>query len=409
MTLHPADHLRSAPRSFVAAMLTTEARLMTMDISFTQAQVDAAKGVLAQLDGAELAFLGGSLAVGLGHAMSDIDLYVVGDGLPDRELTYQHDGTWVHVNPLPAGKVAELVALATGYRATGMDRSQLAADVKTLNALVRLVTGWRVLASPEWVARLEMLSRDTVRKILAARHANVFAAYAEDACGALRSGDLFTAATASQLALDAACEATLAAAGDLYLGPKFLFRRLARTPATAPWRDHLWRLTHRDLDSDGAIRTAVDERLRAGSQLLAWCAVDGWDQPLASLPALRQAGSQGPRRSGYFAPIRFVDGWAMIGPEDGYEVSEQIVRLWRRLDGDPLPDLYAALPGAEPQLAGYSAGEIDTALATLSELGAVEDHQASGVGQPSDTLIARESPRFSCHPKVAPAGAGQPC
>ncbi len=371
------------------------------DVNFTPSQVNAAMGVLDQLSGVELAFLGGSLAVGLGHALSDIDLYVVGDGLPERELTYEHGGVWVHVNPLPAAKVEALVELGTEYRATGLDRSQLAVDVKTLNALVRVATGWRVRTAGEWATRLDRLSRDTIRQILTARNANVFAAYAEDACGALRSGDMFTAATASQLALEAACEATLASAGDLYVGPKFLFRRLARSAVTGPWSDHLWRLSHRELGSEEQVRAAVAERLDAGTRLVSWCAVDGWDSPLDALPAPGGASGDGPRRSGYFAPVRFVDGWALIGLDDGYEVSEQTVRLWRRLDGRPLPALLEHLAEMEPQLSAGVAG----ALATLATLGAVEGFPP-GAPALEDGFVVRNSPAFSCHPKTT---TGTPC
>jgi hypothetical protein len=396
------------------------------DVSFTPTQVGAARGVLEQLGGAsrvELAFLGGSLAVGLGHATSDIDLYVVGAGLPEGELTYQHDGLWVHVNPLRAGMARELVELGTRYRATGMDRSQLAADPKTLNALVRLATGWRLLASDDWARALESFSQDTVRRILIARNANVFAAYAEDADGALRVGDLLTAATASRLALEAGCEAALASAGDLYVGPKFLFRRLARTPVTAPWCDHVWRLCHRDPGPHqgfpDSIRAAVEERLSVGSLLLAWCAVDGWDAPLDRLPPLDlcrvSRPGAGPRRSGFFAPVRFADGWALIGPDDGYEVGEDTVRLWRRLTGRPLSDLIASIPVSEPRLAGRDATEIESAVAVLAAIGAVVGHRVETALTAGGDLLARPSPRFSCHPKVAPpastAGPGgeSPC
>jgi hypothetical protein len=379
------------------------------DVSFTPDQVAAATGVLGRLDGAELAFLGGSLAVGLGHATSDIDLYVVGPGLPDRELSYQHDGVWVHVNPLPAAKVRDLVALATEYRVTGMDRSQLAADVKALNALVRLATGWRLHATPEWAELLATLSDDVIRKVLTARHANVFVAYAEDAHGALRTGDLLTATTASHLALEAACEGTLASAGDLYVGPKFLFRRLARNPVTAPWVMRIWELSYQALDpgSRAAVEAIVTDRLFAGSQLVAWCAVDGWEQPLTGLPdpaPVTRGG--GPLRSGLFAPVRFTDGWALIGPDDGYEASEGMVRLWRRLDGRPWPELLAALPSQEPSLAVHTAGEIAAAVTTLAKFGAVEAGRTSGVAASSSpALLLHPAPQFSCHPKQE----GPPC
>jgi hypothetical protein len=112
--------------------------------------------------------------------------------------------------------------------------------------------------------------------------------------------------------------------------------------------------------------------------------------------------ARGPVRSGLFAPVRLVDGWALIGPEDGYEVSEGMVRLWRRLDGRPWPQLLAALPTEEPTLAGHTAGEIGAAVTNLAKFGAVEPGWTSGVaGTPSPALAIHPAPQFSCHPKQA--------
>jgi hypothetical protein len=375
------------------------------DISFSPAQVRAAQAVLTRLGetaSIELAFLGGSLAVGLGHEDSDVELYVVGTGLAEREHSHEYGGMWVHVNPLSGRTVRELVGLGTWYRASGLDRTQLAIDLKTLTALVRLVTGWRVHTSREWAAQLDSLRTDTVRKVLCARNANIFSAYAEDACGALAAGDRLTAATAARLALEAAAEATLASAGDLYVGPKFLYRRLARTAVTAPWCEYLWRLGNGDADPD-RIAATVEERLSVGSLLLSWCAVDGWDEPLDRLPVpTRRTWAAGPRRAGRYTPIRFLDGWALIGPEDGYEVSEELVRLWRRLDGRPLPDVIAGLPHVEPPLAEHDEHEIRTALGMLAGIGAVEQPEATPVRRSEHgPYVVRSAPKFSCHPKVS--------
>lgn len=372
------------------------------DSGFTAEQVSAAESVLHERLGGlaqiELAFLGGSFAVGLGHGTSDLDLYVVGTGLPSNDIVYEHGGLQVHVNPLSARMVRDLVEIGTEYRATGADRSQLSVHIKTLNSLIRLTTRRTLHVSEEWQELFDTFDPNVVRQVLISRNAIAFSVYAEDVYGALPVGDLFTAVTASQIALEAACEAALAAAGDVYLGPKFLFRRLARTQATAPWCDHLWRLTHRDIHPSSGrwpdeVRAVAEDRLWGGGLLLASCAVEGWDRPLDRLPPVPSPpGDSGPRRNRYFVPVRFADGWALIGFGDGYEVTRHTVRLWRELDGRELSGIMSA--DLAPDIK-----DVEAAVASLARFSAVEGHPAAG--PEPEQLIIRRSPRFGCHPKAA--------
>jgi hypothetical protein len=361
------------------------------DVHFSAAQRAAAAEVVRRdLGGPDVvgfAFLGGSLAVGLGHATSDVDLYAVSDDLPADEIGYEHGGVTVHVSTLRPDAVRKLVDVASEYRATGMSRGQLYLDLKSLVALVRLTTGVPVLATPAWQSVLGGLRRDVVRKIFIARNSNGFVASAEDVAGSLAIGDRYTALGASTLALELAAEATLAAADDLYWGPKFLLRRMARTTVTAPWAPVLWSLLANafpagppdDLDQ---VRRVAEQRLHVGNLLVSCCALEGWDTPLTRLPRPDEVGV--PTRSPYFAPIRFTDGWALQGPEHAYEVNEATVRLWRDLtpaaDG-PGPAALAAIGavGANPPLAG-------TPAPTVPDL-------------PAD-LRLRWAPRFTIHPSA---------
>lgn len=390
---------------------------VTPDVGFSAAQLAAAREVVERdLGGSRcvgLAFLGGSYAVGLGHATSDVDLYVVGDGLPATEAVYERRGIGVHTGTLSTEFVTKLVSLGSEYATSGADRKQIMLDFRTLNELCRLVTGVRVVCSPRWAALLEPLRRDVVRQILTARNANIFAALAEDVVGALVSRDLYTAIHASGLALEAAAEATLAAADDLYVGPKFLYRRLARTAVTAPWTPLIWRLLNQsfpdwpseavlargtlDLAAVERVRDVAERRLLVGNQLLSWCAIEGWDRPLRYLPPPPDeltGCADRPLRSPYFAPVRFTDGWALMGPEDGYEVNEAMVRLWRSLGtchtSEGSPEGAAALRA----LASIGALRADELLPRTSAI-------PQGALPPG--LLLKLAPHFHSHPKVAPA------
>ncbi|MFC0031627.1 nucleotidyltransferase domain-containing protein [Micromonospora chaiyaphumensis] len=316
------------------------------DVVFSDRQCAAARAVVDDLGGPErvdLAFLGGSLAVGLGHATSDVDLYVVADRPPGSSAVLTRDGVEVHVLTLDAATVTRLVDVGSAYTVTGVDRGQLNLDPRTRHGLVRVLTGWRLRCTDGWERELARLRRDTVRQIFVAHHAAQFAGYAEDVLGALDSGDPYTALASSALALEAAAEAALAAADDIYLGDKFLFRRLTRTPATAPWADLLWGLLHEPVAAGEPLprlRERTDRRLRAGNLLLAWCALEGWPAPLATLPAPSTAAPA--RRSPYATPLRFRDGLALIGPRESYRVDDAVLRRWRDArPGDPGDDLRA--------------------------------------------------------------------
>ena len=389
------------------------------DVHFSDAQVAAARTVAARLDGeVGLAYLAGSLAVGLGHGTSDVDMYVVvedapGDDVPvDRrtgdpaapaeDVGYRCGDVVVHVTRLSAARAGRLVGHAEAFTATGMARDQILMEFKQLIALVRLATGWPVLASERWRAQLRRLDRDVIRKILVARHANIAAGYAEDVWGALSSGDAHTAAAASALGLESALEAALAAADDLYVGPKFLFRRLTRTAPTAPWAECAWRLLHRGFDRVGpdeppetVLPGVAVERLRVAGLLLGWCATEGWDTPLTALPGPQTAAGRvvGSRRSPFFVPVRFADGCALMSEDEGYQVELDVLRAWRDID--------------QGGASGTASGPAERALLAIGAIDGPDRPGAAGRSRlpadPAVTALIRERPAYSVHPRVVPA------
>jgi hypothetical protein len=130
--------------------------------------------------------------------------------------------------------------------------------------------------------------------------------------------------------------------------------------------------------------TVVRQRLLAGNLLLAVAALDGWESPLEALPPIPPRPLHGPRRSPYFTPVRFADGWVLIGLGDGYEVTEETVRLWLGLTGRGLPDCAHPDPAA--------------AVPELHRIGAVESDLP--VPDPAGERFVKASSRFGCRPKL---------
>lgn len=329
----------------------------------------------------EVVLVAGRRALGLGQLDSAIELCVIGDLPADIERVFDVGGTRVEVSRLPAGRAAELLALTTEYRASGRHSPQLTIDPDRLRDLIGLVTGWRLVTSPHWQARFDAVDLDAVRQLLISRAALGFAAAAQDMYAALLSGDLFTLVHLSVPALLLGCEAALAAAGDLDSDARFVFRRLARTPATEPWCGRLWQLCNNVFATDAVpqparVRAVVERRLLTGNLLLSWSAVEGWAKPLTSLPEpdgrLARTGGAGPRRSPYFAPVRFAEDCTLFGPTHTYQTTEAVLRLWRRLAGAGPEAAVHDLAGAEPELAAMPISDIEAAVTTLHRIGAVE-------------------------------------
>ncbi|WP_019814852.1 hypothetical protein [Saccharomonospora saliphila] len=352
------------------------------DVTFSEPQLAAARDVLERDLGGPcrvgLAFVGGSLAAGLGHITSPVELGAIGTLPATDGQVVDRGGVAVRVRVVQSCAAHELLGLAQTFRLSDARHPQAGASWEDLGELVNLATGRVLHASLEWRHRLDALRPSVLRELLIARHAGLGAASAREAFGALISGDLHTAHSLSEAALVAACEAVLCARGDLHFGRKFLLRRLARAPMERECRERLTRLFGCPVSLSGAadparVRRLVDERLLAANMLLSWAVVEGWDadaEPPVHTVAAEPTG--GPRRSPYFAPVRYADGHTLSGPSGTFEVSEAMLRLWRRLDGRHLDELGRMLTRHERGLATAAVDDLDRAVRALQTIGAVE-------------------------------------
>ncbi|MCS7478158.1 hypothetical protein ACFFQW_14130 [Umezawaea endophytica] len=190
----------------------------------------------------------------------------------------------------------------------------------------------------------------TARRIAVLHHGAESTARTVDAHAAVLARDDVSAAIASTEALESACEAALAGAGQVRADGAPLVRRLSRNRVTAPWCDLVSRLSRQVPPFGGSAREVVEERLRATGLLLAWCAVEGWAAELRELPAPPEhVGGDGPRSNPFSTPVRLRHGWALIGRGLDVEVSEREVRTWRELDGRPVGEVSAALRRHDPR------------------------------------------------------------
>lgn len=309
------------------------------DRTFSAAQMAAAERVLAELqvDGADvrLASLGGSLAAGLGHDLSDVDLDVVSDGIQRRHVVVARDGHQVQVNAISTAEIERLVELGSRFVATSINEAEMDLDDRTLTRLVRLTIGRTVYVSGGFAARYAELDRSVVRKLVMSRDALQCAALAEDTLGALRYGDWTTALAASGQVLAYAADCALSAADDLYLAPKFLHRRMSRCAAVAELAAEVWSGIScgppHGADGD-EVSASVTARLLLANFLVGSAMLDGWEQPLRNAGAF-SLGTGAVRRDAFHVPMRSSTAVGLVGPDRGFKLSEPMVRLWHALDG----------------------------------------------------------------------------
>jgi hypothetical protein len=298
--------------------------------------------------------LTGSIAAGLGHGQSDIDVIVVTDS-SDRmsALNYIRAGRRIDLLPVGLTELAALVAQGNRFTATRTSRSQVMMEHTRAMTVVRANTAEVMRADDAVRTVLSGIDHAELARILMTRAAIEAATYTEDVAGLVEIGDWYTALDTSELALRKACDVFLTASHDFYISDKFLFRRVFRTPGLARLRDSLWTETHRGLarsESVPTMRAAVHRRLQLASDLVSFALLDGWDEPPVVL-APRSVQPAGPIRCPYFSLLRFADGFALSGPNVGFEVSSAAARAWSMLDGRPVPEVaveFAETAGVDP-------------------------------------------------------------
>jgi hypothetical protein len=347
----------------------------------TEQHVDLARTFVADLMPAgvrpRLAFVSGSLAAGLGHTMSDIDVHILPpEGVPLRFHSVNTPLGMVQANPLSEQDARNLVEMTSEYRVTPRQRDQIAVSDPALRDLVRFAIG--TVLDSEFPVAEAAVRRDVARKIIISRGANHLSSYAEDSYGALRSGDLLTALSAAEIAVRHGAEVLLAAIGDLYVGPKFLYRRLHRHRATAPLLDEILAELAAVSTSDVSASTAerhVTRRLRASATWVTAAAMHAWDRPWPEdREPLRFGGT--PVRGGYvrspwFVPVRYGDSWSLAGPDLGLRVTVQVIAAWLACDGSTAEGVRDHLAGSFPGQEPPTRDTVDAVLAKLASFEAI--------------------------------------
>lgn len=260
------------------------------------------------------------------------------------------------------------LTVADVHRHLGAQRAREAATVidRTLYALgdcrgwlvpVRLAIGHLILAtSPAVRTLLASVERDAVRRSLMVHDALCLATFAEDVKGAMECGDLATALAAAEEAVRCGVDISLAALDDLYIGRKYLPRRMARHKSLACLleRDELFGQPPAQCTDDEANRIIRRRMLLAG-HLAGQSLTGGWRRPVRTMPPFGP-GESGPIRDPYLTPVRWPAGFGlMTGVDVVRQVSQEEAVLWNLLDGRPV----SAVTAEFARVTGRAAADVD--------------------------------------------------
>jgi Nucleotidyltransferase domain len=289
----------------------------------------------------------GSRAAGLAHARSDLDLIVVVPADEDRNRcrTYpaRHGGMVIDTEVITVNDLSRHIARQRAREsAATLDRGSYALpDLWGWSNLVRLVIGHVVTATPQGQGLLAALNRDALRRALMVHAVLCLATFVEDAQGSVECGDLATALTTSEEVARYGFEVALAGLDDLYLGRKYLLRRIARHESLTATFDQVEELLGQPAasSSDGDIVRLVRRRLLLASHLVGHSLTTAWREPAPALPPFRPQ-DRGPIRDPHLVPVRWPGGMGlMTGVDVVRTMPAEAAALWNLLDGRPVDDV----------------------------------------------------------------------
>jgi hypothetical protein len=309
---------------------------------------------LATSEGADAAFLAGSIVVGLGSGSSDVDVYLVGAGLRESRRQLLTNGVRVDIQTLATERLADLVDRVVVDFPSPFHSQVADAD---LMVAVRLLTG-EVVTDTGFLtalkARLAACPLPLRRMVINGWARTAYSAV-EDVAGLRVSADrldLDAAIMAARRALLAAGKALAASCGDLYYGDKWVWHQLARSVPDAFPLARYRRLMHHDVPEPGAPDGLAELVSFVQTCLVAAMTLGWWNVPLEHW--LAWTDESGPlRRAAYFLPCSSDAAMLIVGPGARmFRVPAEALLVWGLCNGafaDQVAGRLAALgPLAEP-------------------------------------------------------------
>jgi hypothetical protein len=330
-------------------------------------------------------FLSGSVAVGLGNAASDIDIYLIEPGgVAAREQLFTEDTRFdVHYIPYPTLQAAVDRVLRSRLVAIGPAAGQSVAHADVTLA-VHLHQGEIVHDDGRLAPLRERLAASslTLRKAVINHWVLDAAGRCEDFTGlrgSVNADDQEAGLLTARAMLTAGAKAVAAAADDLHFGEKWVWHQLARSAPPGFPQEHCRQLVRAD-PLGGMTGLRVEDVVAFAQTCIAAAATLGWQGiPLGRWPSWRRR--NGPLvRDASYAPRAYEDGIVLIGPGSRHiHLKPDVALVWSLADGVRAADIAdeaGRLRDASPAYHDLQAGRCATLISQLADAGLV--HEVKG-------------------------------
>ncbi|WP_412543010.1 hypothetical protein R8Z50_11155 [Longispora sp. K20-0274] len=263
--------------------------------------------------------------------------------------------------------MAELAGAVSLFDASTEDLYALQRPKASYALAVRLLLASIVKPSAEYDAALHDLQRhrSELRKLMIGRQVNMVGGNTEDTLGFLHDDDAQAALLISHELLVNALQAYLIGLDDLYLGNKWVLRKLRRSaPANFPYSAVIELLCPREpVDPE----TLIARRIEFAQACVGAAITEGWEHASSEEWTGWQGRTDGIRRDRGWLPMRITDAVLLTSAKTQVRLSPRLVRLWVAADGSrsrtDLVQFATAL--------GISADNAEKGINKLFDLGAL--------------------------------------
>lgn len=314
----------------------------------------------------EFATFVGSLAAGLGHAKSDIDVFAFcAEGHKHELQIFEADGWRVDIETHPLALLERLAAVLEGFTGASQDIMEIATLSRGhWDVIARLMNARDMFSRGAGSGVMERLRAQEPVFRQAWLHVRVWEMLGslEDLWGFHSDGDMETCALwGSELVLQG-LEALCVATGNHYLGRKWLAANLRRLNVST-----LLEIPRADTSST----VWLIQALLGSAQLIADPNSGHFDW--RTTVTTRPERAEGPRRNWVFVPWHTAEGHRLVDisrrgvDASEYSLSAKQLAIWLMCDGEPISavaDRYANAQGEDP-------AEVRRQLAKLSAIGLV--------------------------------------
>jgi predicted nucleotidyltransferase len=313
---------------------------VVLDPEHREQKLEAGRAVAADYANrpeVDCVFLSGSILAGLGSPTSDVDVFVVSSDSPsETNRQVIHDDTRVDLQfrqvSWLSGLVDHLEFDATLGSFLG-ESAPVMQDAESFDPAIRLLVSEPVRTSAAYDEALSEIRRHVgdIRQSMIASYLHRTVGALEDVVGFLADRDVASASIVTHEILVIAAQAFLVGSGDMYVGRKWIFPKLARSAPNFPVDRFASLLGHRQ---DAEIR----QGLRFAQACLLAAALDGWDDPqTAGTSVWDTEGAH--TRSIEWLPLRMSDAIVISHRRRlPLRLSERALRLWAICGSQPSHD-----------------------------------------------------------------------